>query len=937
MAGIDHPYAALLPHVEKPARYLGGEYQSVRKDWDDPALACRFVLAFPDLYDIGMSHLGTKILYKLINDCPDLMMERSFCPWFDMEQQLRAAGQLLISLENSRPLCEFDVVGFSLQYEMTYSNVLTVLDLGGIPLRSVDRAESDPIILAGGPCATHPEAIAPFIDAVLIGDAEEALPELLRRVGELRRAGSSRREILIELAMLGGVYVPQLYAIDDNEDTGIQSVGAPLDQRVPARVERRLVEDLSRFPFPDDSPVALSEAIFDRLSIEIARGCTEGCRFCQAGMIYRPVRERSPEDIVRTLEAALEKGGYDEASLTSLSTADYSCISPLITKVMKQLRTKRVGLGISSLRAYGLDENLLDEIASVKATGLTFAPEAGTQRMRDVINKNISEEDIQRTCHRVFSRGWRKMKLYFILGLPTETEDDLIGIIDTGRKAVNIGREYHKSVTVTVSISSHVPKPHTPFQWCAMDSMEQIAEKQELLWQQARRAGFRLRRHDMRVSHLEGIIGRGDRRAADLIERAWRKGARFDSWEERLDWNAWQEALTEWEQQHDLDRSIFIRTLPVDARLPWDHIDVGLKDGFLKGEYRRAVNNRLSPPCGKPKGAQVHHTNIADAEEDRRKLVCYHCGIACDMSAMREERIDFLEQLDAQAAPEPTGPGWREASLKRISKGEAPHAFEQGRPLKLRLRMERTGLGRMFSQLDLVRMLPQILRRGGLELYYSQGFSPHPVMSFAPAIGFLAGSVADFADVQLAMPVLPDGLAEKLRAVSPPGLLIADAWVPDEDAETLSGSIHGMDWLLQLPMELGELDAEQDPDRLNELITQLDARARARLSDPEPVKVIRKHVTRLLDLQEQVVQLRFGMVEDWSGHGDLEPGRPAMWYRQRLVPGAAIKPDELMATLFAGELQAESTLRLACLILEDGQWTSLTTRRQACLEKTCRV
>lgn len=928
MAGIDHPWAAVLPHVEKPARYLGGEFNSVIKDWTDEAIACRFVLAFPDLYDIGMSHLGTKILYKLINQCPDLLMERSFCPWIDMEEQLRGAGLPLISLESHRPLCDFDVLGFSLQYEMTYSNVLTMLDLGGVPLRTSEREDRDPIVIAGGPCATHPESIAPFIDAFLIGDAEEALPDLLRLIGKLKQAETPRQEILHQLAKVPGIYVPSLYTTRLVEETGLEVVDKPLQQDIPARVTRCLVEDLSQFPFPDDSPIALNEAIFDRLSIEISRGCTEGCRFCQAGMIYRPVRERSPEDIIQTLESALDKGGFDEASLTSLSTADYSCISPLIREVMKKLRPKRVGLGISSLRAYGLDEGLLDEIATVKATGLTFAPEAGTQRMRDVINKNISEEDIRRTCHRVFARGWRKMKLYFILGLPTETEEDLEGIIEMGRKAYRIGREFHRNVTVTVSVSSHVPKPHTPFQWCAMDSMETIAEKQEYLWQRARRAGFRLRKHDMRVSHLEGIIGRGDRRVADLLELAWRKGARFDSWDERLDWESWQEALAEWESATGIDRQIFLKTLPLDQPLPWDHIDVGLEEGFLAGEYRRALNNRLSPPCGKPKGEQVHHTNLADANADERKLVCYHCGIACDLSAMRQERKDFLQQLGASEPWQGGNPGWREAAMERVSRGEAPHAFDQGKPIRLRIRMERQGIGRMFSQLDLVRVLPQVLRRAGLNLYYSQGYNPHPVMSFAPAIPFMAGSLADLVDVQLAMPVLPQDLDERLLHASSPGMVISQAEELPDDAAPLSKTVDSMDWLIQLPDTAMGLDAEQEPALLPELVKAYEKSINARIADQTPVKVLRKNRVRELDLSEQLAFARVIQIGAEGPSGDLETGQPGLLYRQKIVAGAGIKPEELVHALFGNELSAVAILRLACLC--DGQ-DVMQERQVACL------
>jgi radical SAM family uncharacterized protein/radical SAM-linked protein len=907
MPRMDHPWAAWLPQVEKPGRYLGGEVNAVVKD-EEGAILCRYAHCFPDLYDIGMSHLGTKILYKIINQAPDLAMERCFCPWFDVEARLREQGLPLISLETRRPLTAFDVVGFSLQYEMTFTNVLTMLELGGLPLRAADRGEGDPLVIAGGPTATHPEAVAPFFDGILIGDAEERLPELLRRVGQRRREGMSRAGILLELAREGGVYVPGLYRRSIDSNTGLMVVDGPLAEGVPGRIRRCVVEDLNRWPFPDDSPVAVSEAIFDRMSIEIARGCTEGCRFCQAGMIYRPVRERKPEQIVETLVAAIRKGGYDEASLTSLSTADYSCISPLVKQVMERLRPEKIGLGISSLRAYGLSEELLDEISSVKATGLTFAPEAGTQRMRDVINKNVSEADILATCERVFGRGWQKMKLYFILGLPTETDEDLDGIVAMAAQAVRIGRRHHRSVAVTVSVSSHVPKPHTPFQWCAMDSLPEIARKQERIRMQARTAGFKFRRHEARVSHLEGIIGRGDWRSADLIEDAWRRGCRFDSWDERLDWERWQQALTAWEARHGLSRQDFLRTLPLDARLPWDHIDIGLKEGFLASEYRRALHGRLSPPCGKPKGLQTHHDNLRQAREDTRKLVCYHCGIACDLSQMREERFGHLEVLGALEPAEPGGPSHREQALERIAGGRAPHDFGQGRPLRLRMRFERLGTGRLQSQLDLVRLLPQLLRRAGLALHYSQGFSPHPVISFGPALSMGAGSLSDLVEAALsAPPPAGEALRSALQASCPQGLVCRDARLLGEGEAILSRSLAAVDWLV--PLE----DAEQSlPGEEEERLGNLRRQLRASLHrGPGVVEVLRKGQVRRVDLAERLLGAAIVRTDPWVEDTDLEPDQAALWLRVALGDGAGLKPAEWVAALLGPGERAADLLRLA--------------------------
>ena len=763
---VEHPYASFVHLVQKPARYLGGEFGARSKEW--ATVDARVCLAFPDVYDIGMSHLGFKILYRILNDDPRTLAERAYAPWVDMEAQLRARGMPLVSCESARPLRDFDVVGFSLQFELTYSNVLAMLELGGIPLRAEARAEGDPLIIAGGPTATHPEPLAPFLDAIVIGDGEERTGEVALTWMKDKRAGLPRSERLRRLAALAGVYVPSLYATEVDPDTGFAVVRRTTTSGLPFPVARTIVDDLNKYPFPDDSPIGGPEAIFDRMSIEIARGCTEGCRFCQAGMIYRPVRERDPEQIVSTVVSAVKKNGYDEASLTSLSTADYSCIAPLVKKVADALAPKHVSLGVSSLRAYGLDENVLDDMARVRATGVTFAPEAGTQRMRDVVNKNVTEEQLMQTAERVFSRGWQSMKLYFMIGLPTEREEDVRAIPQVGGRARATGKRVKKALgapgapKVTVSVSTHVPKPHTPFQWCAMDAPDSVRQKQRWLDEEARAAGVELRVHDCDTSWLEAVFARGDRSLAAVLEHAYRHGARFDSWEDQKKIGVWEEAF----RAHGIDPAKYLGTIPVSARLPWDHIDVGLEDGFLLREYRKALKDQLSLPCGKVAGAFVHAANLRDAHSDARNLVCYDCGIACDLGAMREQRLVFLRNLGALEPRPPAPPPQRGAAARR----PAPAGEGRVEARRYRFVYEKLGAAAFLSHLDLIRALPRAFRRLEVPLSYSRGFHPKPDMSFGPALSLGVASLCEVLDVKIDGEVEPCALLEGLSAGSQPGI-----------------------------------------------------------------------------------------------------------------------------------------------------------------------
>ncbi|AUX25335.1 B12-binding protein [Sorangium cellulosum] len=940
-----HPYASFLDQVEKPARYAGGEVGSVVKDWS--AVEARVCLAFPDVYDIGMSHLGFKILYKLLNDDPRTLAERCYAPWVDMEAELVKRGLPLVSLESARPLRDFDVVGFSLQFELTYSNILTMLHLGGVPLRAADRGEDDPLVIAGGPTATHPEPIAPFLDALVIGDGEAKASEVALTWARLKREGAPRRERLLAIARLGAVYVPSLYATRLDPDTGLEVVDRPLADGIPFPIERALV-DLDQYPFPDESPTGGPEAIFDRMSIEIARGCTEGCRFCQAGMIYRPVRERDPEQIVDTVMRAVQKSGQDEVSLTALSTADVSCISPLIKKVTDRLTAERISLGVSSLRAYGLEPELLDELKRVRATGLTFAPEAGTQRMRDVVNKNVTEEQLLETAERVFRRGWGKMKLYFMIGLPTEADEDVRGIVETGARAAAAGRRAAgkgRPVDVTVSVSTHVPKPHTPFQWAAMDTLAEVGRKQQLLKDTVRPyRAVTLRTHEAHASVLEGIFARGDRRLADVLERAWQNGARFDSWDDQLKLSVWEEAFV----RHGVDRARYLGTLPLTARLPWDHIDVGLEEGFLAREYRKALQNRLSPPCGKVAGTFVHHTNLEDARADTRRLVCYDCGVACDMTQMREERLTFLEKLgahrrslpllpDDRAAPPAAGPAAEAsppaaeapaaaaeapaaaaeapaaAAEAPAAAAEAPAAAAEAQPraqkpkkaapvrhgrggIRYRVRFEKTGPMALLGHLDVVRELPRVLRRVGAPMTYTAGFHPKPDMTFSPALSLGVISLDEYVDLRLERDLdaaALDALAQAMTAASPRGLVFRAAVKLGPDDPALSKLIAGARYALAFARSAIGRDAE----------AILAARASAALAAPSlPIRREIERLAKMVDVRQYLVRAEVGGPDVLSAlaRAGLAGDLVALDVEVDIRGSGAVKSSEVAAVI-AGE------------------------------------
>ena len=586
----------LLEKVSRPARYTGGEVNEVKKEIK-PGMT-RFCFAFPDTYEVAMSHLGMKVLYDAVNRDKDLSCERVMMPWSDMLEGMKKEGIPLFSLETRTPLSGFDAVGFTLQYEMSYTNILAMLELGGIPLSGDERGEKDPVVIAGGPCAFNPEPLAPFIDAFLMGDGETATLDMLRVIGRGRRSGKTRGEILRRLADVPGVYVPRFYSPQYHED-GTLSAFIPASSGIPPVVRKRVELDLDGASFPESIPVPFTEAVHDRIVLEIMRGCTRGCRFCQAGMIYRPVRERSVERLYYLAERLVASTGYEEMSLSSLSTGDYSGLLELIRGLNERFSSKRVSLSLPSLRIDGELQEALQDTAQVKKSGLTLAPEAGTQRLRDVINKGVTEEDLLRTVTEAFESGWNSVKLYFMIGLPTETDADLLGIAELARKVVGcynaLPREKRaRGLKVVVSASTFVPKPFTPFQWEGQDSLEEIKRKQSLLRRALNIRGVTFNWHEPELSLLEACFARGDREMGRVLRRAYALGCKLDGWSEHFSFDKWMQAFRE----EGVDPAFYAsRRRGQDELLPWDFVDIGVTKAYLRLEKERAEKAQTTRDC----------------------------------------------------------------------------------------------------------------------------------------------------------------------------------------------------------------------------------------------------------------------------------------------------------------------------------------------------
>ena len=585
----------ILLKVQKPGRYTGGELNSVIKD--KSKVDIRFAFCFPDTYEIGMSHLGMKILYSQFNSYDHIWCERVFAPWTDMEELMRKENIPLYALESGDPVKDFDFIGFTLQYELSYTNVLNMLSLAGIPLLSKDRTELNNIVVAGGACTSNPEPLADFIDIFFIGEGEEVDLEVMELYRECKKNGSTKDEFLRKAACIEGVYVPALYDVEYNDDGTIKSFTAK--EGAPQTVSKRIMMNMDESYYPDTFVVPLVEIVHDRAISEIFRGCIRGCRFCQAGFLGRPVREKSPDTILNQCRTLCDSTGYDEISLSSLSSSDYSDIVGLLTKLNQWSDKAGVSLSLPSLRVDGFTDDIMNKIKTVRKSGLTFAPEAGTQRLRDAINKNVREDELLKTCHTAFAGGWTNIKLYFMIGLPTETMEDVEGIANLGQAVVNEyyrteGRAKGRSVNVTVSASSFVPKPHTPFQWEAQDSIETIATKQKHLKESIKTKKISFNYHAADTSYLEGVFARGDRKLCKVMLKAAEKGFHFDGWNDCFDFEAWMELFRECGIDPDFYTA---RKRSFDEILPWDFLDYGVCRKFLVSECEKAYNSETTKNC----------------------------------------------------------------------------------------------------------------------------------------------------------------------------------------------------------------------------------------------------------------------------------------------------------------------------------------------------
>lgn len=793
----------VLPLVSRPARYVGGERNVPEKDPEDVELS--FLFAFPDVYEIGMSHLGIRVLYDILARRSDIAVERVFAPWIDMEAILREKEIPLFSVETMRAAREFDVIGFTLQYELHYTEVLTMLDLAGVPIRAEERVADDPFVVGGGPCAFNPEPMAAFFDMFVLGDGESAVLELSDLLIGAKREGLSRGETLKRAAAVPGVYVPSLY--EAVYEGGRYAGTRPVASGAPERIERRVEAALSYEFHPMTPIVAVTETTHDRLAVEIMRGCTRGCRFCQAGMVTRPVRECPMEDVARLVLEGIAASGYDEVSLVSLSASDYGGLTGLVARLNETLFERKVSVSLPSLRADRFGLELADGIGRVRKAGLTFAPEAGSQRLRDVINKNESEENILDTVEVAFGAGWNRVKLYFMIGLPTETDSDVEAIGRLVGKVRETAWNIRRGAKLNVSISPFVPKSHTPFQWERQDSVEETRGKEALLRPMLRMKGVKASLRDPEISFVEGVLARGGRQIADVVEAAWRAGARFGGWSETFDAGFWHDAL----ERTGLQASDCLAARDPDEPLPWDHIDAGPSRAFLLEERRRGLAGEATADC--------------------RQEECYACGACSPEKQMSRE-------MPGPSAPTGTrsGPGFGRRQRRRLDANGSGTS-------RWRIRYAKGRDARFLSHLDLTRAWSRAVGASGLPVSYTQGFNPRPKLSFGPPLPVGTTGESEFVEMEFSRSAEASGIEERLEGRLPAGIVIAGV-TPMRSRMSASAEACAAEY------EIGNLSALDGltEDELSRREAELRSTERAEIEKGEGTREVRPAV-RILSLE----------------------------------------------------------------------------------------
>lgn len=791
-----------LPFVIKPGRYVGNELNVIKKDHQGKV---KVALIYPDTYEIGMSYFGLSILYHLINQRSDSLAERAFAPWIDAEGILRNKNIPLFSLESHAPLKEFNILGFSLSYELTYTNVLNILDLANIPIFSKNRGEDDPLIIAGGCCVSNPEPMADFIDLFVLGDGEEIINEILDIVEKEKAKGTKKADLILKLSKIEGIYVPSFYEVRYDSKNRFEKL-IPKSKDFPEKIKVRTIPVLKDEYYPLSPLVPFIEIPHDRLSVEIMRGCPQNCRFCQARLLYRPKRERSVEDVITQVDTGIANSGWDEVSLVSLSTTDYKNLKELVTILQGRLYPQRVSISLPSLRPGSLSGEIAKTLTQTRKTGLTFAPEAGTQRLRDVLKKNIKEEDLLSSSQLAYSLGWNLIKLYFMIGLPTEKKEDLDGIVDLIKKVLKIGRGIGPRKNLNVSIAQFVPKAHTPFQWERLERIEETQEKIDYLKLRLRLRNLNVKFRDPQISCLEGILGRGDRSIGKIIHSAWQKGARLDAWMEHFNYQIWEQALKENNTEE------YSGPKELDSLLPWNHVDKGIKKETLIKERETSLL---------PKAREVSHQGeeliTPDAIEGKK-------AEQLETSPYTGERVTYGRKKRK-----------RESVISsRVAKS------------RIRLKWSKGEEVRFTSHLDVVRMFERAIRRAGLPISYSLGFHPHQKVAFGPPLplGFISDS--EYLDVQLEQPYSAVFL-NKLNKALPPGFKILEIKNILSKTQSLSSIINCATYSVDLPFcfEKIELEIKSVLEKKNLMVKRITKKEEKKVDirynifklDPEAIEV----------------------------------------------------------------------------------------------------